>query len=77
MKLEVYWRFAPAFCAAQSVNRLGLRRTVHLHGRFGPLEHAVPVGKICAYIPQKLGIQFLRRPNSALQMLMRCRLTIR
>ena len=76
-KLVVCWRFAPACCAAQSVSRRGLRRTVHRHGRFGPLNQAVPVGKICAYIPQKRSIQFLRRPNSAHQMLMRCRLTIR
>ena len=77
MKLVVGWRFAPACCAAQSVNRRGLRRIVHLHARFGPLNQAVPVGKICASIPQKRNIQFLRRPNSAHEMLMRCRLTIR
>ena len=77
MKLVVGWRFSPACCAAQSVNRRGLRRIVHLHARFGLHNQAAPVGKICASIPQKRNIQFLRRPNSAHQMLMRCRLTIR
>ena len=48
MKLVVGWRFAPACCAAQSVSRRGPRSTVQLFVYFGPLKHAVPVGKTCA-----------------------------
>ena len=48
MKLVVVWRFAPACCAAQSVSRRGPRCTVQLFVHFGPLKHAVPVGKTCA-----------------------------
>ena len=77
MKLVVGWRFAPACCAAQSVNRRGPRSTVHLYAGQGPLNQAVPVGKIGAFIPQKRNIQRLRCPNAAHQKLMRCRLTIR
>ena len=50
---------------------------LHLHARLGPLNQAAPVGKICASTPQKRSVQLLRRPSSAPQVLMRCRLTIR
>ena len=53
MKLVVGWRFAPACCAAQSVSRRGPLSTLHLKARQGPLNQAVPVGKISAFVQQK------------------------
>ena len=52
MKLVVGWRFAPACCAAQSVSGRGPRSIVHLKAELGPLNQAVPVGKISAFVQQ-------------------------
>ena len=67
MKLVVGWRVAPACCAAQSVSRRGPRCTVQLFVHFGPLEHAVPIGKTCALGQQNYTTQLFRVQNAAHQ----------
>ena len=47
------WRFAPACCAAQLVDRRGPGSTARLHAQLGPLNLAAPVGRIDASAQQK------------------------